>query len=195
MASAAFSLFFPVVKINDKNYGDGGIRLSSPLRASIRLGADKILVIETRVRLKKIDNSIHVFKACSTSIGSIFGNMMNALFLDNLDRDVEMITKINNALTQILPSNQNKSKWRNINVLCIRPSIDIGELASDKIQHLLIFLRYLMGVFGSKAYSGDFLSFLLFESAFSKPIIDLGYHDAFNKKDSILNFFDNSMLS
>ena len=45
MASAALPLFFPPIQIDEDWYGDGGIRLVSPLAPALLLGANRILAI------------------------------------------------------------------------------------------------------------------------------------------------------
>ena len=44
-ASAAIPFLFPAVKIEDRYYVDGGLRMNTPLSPALRLGADRVLVI------------------------------------------------------------------------------------------------------------------------------------------------------
>ena len=44
------------------------------------------------------------------------------------------------------------------------------------------------GIGIKKDNNSDLLSFLLFESSFSKSLIDLGFHDAIKRKDEIKDF-------
>ena len=48
MASAAFPMFFPAVKLDDAWHGDGGIRLTAPLSPALHLGATRILAVSPR---------------------------------------------------------------------------------------------------------------------------------------------------
>ena len=50
MASASLPLFFPAVRLGDSWYGDGGVRLATPLAPALRLGAQRILAISPRYR-------------------------------------------------------------------------------------------------------------------------------------------------
>ena len=50
MASAALPLLFPAIRIDDARYGDGGIRLVTPLSPAVHLGANRILSCSTRYR-------------------------------------------------------------------------------------------------------------------------------------------------
>jgi len=46
------------------------------------------------------------------------------------------------------------------------------------------------GIGIKKDNNSDLLSFLLFESSFSKSLIDLGFSDAMNRKDEIKAFLN-----
>src|SRR6185369_2781033 len=48
LASAAIPLFFPAVRIDERYYCDGGLRLNTPLSPALRLGADRLLLIALR---------------------------------------------------------------------------------------------------------------------------------------------------
>jgi len=190
MASSAFPLFFPAINIDGLHFGDGGLRLSMPLKAAIKLGARKILVIGTRAHPSRSKSGINAPNIGNISFAHLFGNVLNALFLDNLDRDIEVVGKINDSLALLSKRQLQRSKWQPIEVLCIRPSVDIAQLAVNMPKMLPSLLQYLLGSFGSKKQSGDFLSFLLFESAFCQKLIELGYQDALQQKTAVLKFFD-----
>lgn len=187
LASSAIPLFFPAVEINQLHYGDGGVRLGTPLRASIQLGADRILVIGTRrVPLK---TSAIPAKISDISFAKVLGYMLNALFLDNLDKDVQLLRKINDSINLMSPDQKKESKLKSINALYIYPSKDLGGFTKGMQKNMPLLLRYLMSGFGSKDQSGDLLSFLLFESEYCKQLIDVGYDDAMAQKNDIEEFF------
>jgi NTE family protein len=48
MASAAIPIFFPPVSIDGRLFGDGGVRMTTPVSPAIHLGADKLLAIGIR---------------------------------------------------------------------------------------------------------------------------------------------------
>jgi NTE family protein len=48
LASAAIPFFFPMIRVDDAYYCDGGLRLNTPLAPALRLGADRVLVIALR---------------------------------------------------------------------------------------------------------------------------------------------------
>jgi len=190
MASTAFPLFFPAVPVGPYHYGDGGLRHSNPLRAAVRLGADSILIIGTRkVKAEKTDAIIA--ESSEVTFAKVLGTMLNALFLDNLERDLNMILHINKKLTLIPDFKGKQELWKKIDALFLRPSEDLGLLAEGKEKVLPSLLRYLMSAFGSSTRSGDFLSFLLFESIYCRELVELGYKDVMTQRALIENFFEN----
>lgn len=187
MASAAFPMFFPAVNIENMHYGDGGLRHSSPLRASIKLGAEAILIIGTR-KTPDLDPLINHKPISDINFSKILGMMFNA-FLDNLDRDLEHVTTINDNYRLMNADTKGKTVWRELKILNLTPSVDLARIATQKEVAMPFLLRYLMDSFGEKEQSGDFLSFLLFESAFTGDLIEIGYNDTMQKKDEIEKFF------
>lgn len=188
LASSALPLFFPAINIDGLHYGDGGIQLLSPLSTAIKLGAEKILVIGTRkTRIFKPPSSTAAIGDIAFS--KILGTMLDTLFLDNLDKDLDLLSRINETIDLIPPKQRKAINWRKIDILYIRPSQDLGDLAEGKFHSLPLMLRYLMSVFGAKEQAGDILSFMLFESTYTNTLIDLGYHDAMNQKEKIEEFF------
>ena len=190
MASTAFPLFFPAVKVGlPYHYGDGGLRHSNPLRAAVRLGADSILIIGTR-KVRAIRTDERAAQSGEVTFARVLGTMLNALFLDNLERDLNMLLHINEKLTLIPDFKGKEELWKQIDVLFLRPSEDLGHLAGGKEKVLPSLLRYLMSAFGSSTRSGDFLSFLLFESIYCRELTELGYQDVLAQRELIEAFFE-----
>ncbi|MBX9586070.1 MAG: patatin-like phospholipase family protein [Gammaproteobacteria bacterium] len=187
MASSAFPMFFPAEKIDNMHYGDGGLRHSSPLRASIKLGAEAILIIGTR-KTPEIDALNSLQSITDVNFSKILGMMFNA-FLDNLDRDLEHMNTINYNYQLMDSETRGKSAWRELKILYLTPSIDLARIATQKEVVMPFLLRYLMNSFGEKEQSGDFLSFLLFEAAYTEDLIEIGYNDTMQKKDEVEKFF------
>lgn len=187
MASSAFPMFFPAVNIDTLHYGDGGLRHSSPLRASIKLGADSILIIGTR-KTPDIDKILIPEPMADINFAKILGMLFNA-FLDNLDRDLEHLNTVNQNYALMDLESREKTLWREVKVLNLTPSVDLARIAVQKEVALPFLLRYLLDAFGEKEQSGDFLSFLLFEAAFTGDLIEIGYNDTMQKKDEVEKFF------
>jgi NTE family protein len=188
MASAAFPLFFPAIKVGKLHFGDGGLRHSAPLRASIKFGADNILVIGTR-KAHPPPTSLEAASIGDISFANVLGNMLNGLFLDNLDTDLRLLNRINQQIDLIPQSERNRLRWKKVNVLYLHPSIDIGKLAAGKRHSMPYLLQYIMKAFGGGEQAGDFTSFLLFEADYCQALISCGYDDAIAQKDQINQFF------
>ena len=187
LASSALPLFFPTIEINGFHYGDGSIGLVSPLRGGLRFNVQKILIIGTRA----LPNLNHVESLRGSDIGfaHVLGNMLNGLFLDNLDRDIETVNRMNEIARLLSIWKKRYAPWRPVETLHLRPSENIGKIAQDKYQTMPTLLRTLLNVLGAQHHSGDLLSFLLFEKEFTQELIRLGYEDTLANRAGIEEFF------
>jgi NTE family protein len=188
LASGALPLFFPAVKINNFHYGDGSMGLVSPLRGAVRFHVEKIMILGTR--------QLPVFSEPGNpqngdiGFAHVLGNMLDGLFLDNLDRDIEMLNRMNDISRLLSMWKKRYSPWRPIETLHMRPSINMANIAQDNYQAMPAVLRVMLNLLGAKSHSGDLISFLLFEKEFTGELIDLGYHDTMIDKESVTAFFD-----
>lgn len=187
LASSALPLFFPPVEIDGFHYGDGGIGLVSPLRGAVRFDVEKILILGTRQLPQFIEPQ--TLKNGDIRFAQILGNMLNGLFLDNLDRDIEMLNRMNDIAQLLSIWKKRRSPWRPIETLHLRPSINMAEIAQAQYQAMPGLLRMLLNVLGAQSHSGDLLSFLLFEKEFTSEIIQLGYHDTIASASVVTEFF------
>jgi NTE family protein len=187
IASSSLPLFFQTVNINDLIYGDGSMGLISPLRGMLRFDINKVLIIGTR----HTAGTVSLPSDLNTNIGlaQILGNMLNGLFLDTLDRDIEMVNRMNDIAGLLSLWKKRKSPWRCVKTLYIRPSIDLSQIAKENFNNMPQLLRLTLNMMGAKKNSGDLLSFLLFDSIFANKIMNLGYHDAIAAANDILDFF------
>ena len=187
LASSALPLFFPTVTIDGLHYGDGSMGLVSPLRGAIRLNVEKIMILGTR----QLPSFLEPEKLRNRDIGfaHILGNMLNGLFLDNLDRDIETVNRMNDIANLLSIWNKRKSPWRPIETLHLRPSADVAKIAQSKYQSMPALLRMMLNVLGAQSHSGDLLSFLLFEKEFTSELIELGYNDTLVDSAAVTAFF------
>lgn len=193
MASSAIPVFFPPVNIDGVLYGDGCIRLTSPLSPAIHLGADKIIAVGIRyVRSEEQILEINqTLKRSELSIAEIGGVLLNAVFLDSLENDAERILRINQTLS-LFTEEQRKNHplhLRTVPLLVLRPSQDLGQLARGTLREFPTVIRFLLRGVGAKEDKGwDLLSYLAFEKAYTSQLIELGYHDTLRRKNEILQF-------
>lgn len=188
LASSALPLFFPSVEIDSLHYGDGSMGLIAPLRGAIRFNVDKIMVLGTR-------ESINLQQSPPTPIKDIpfshvLGTMLNGLFLDNLDRDIEMVNRMNDIATLLSIWKKHRSPWRPIETMYLRPSQSMAQLAQEHYRAMPALLRYLLNILGAKNRSGDLLSFLLFEKEYTRILIQMGFEDTIAKASDIEAFFN-----
>ncbi len=187
MASAAIPLFFPPVKIDTSYFGDGCIRQTTPLSPAIHLGAEKLIAIGVRhphhhEKMKTL--SFQPFP--DPTMGVIAGIMLNAIFLDSLDSDVERLKRINELISEGA-----HPELKTVPLLVIRPSQDLGKMSVNITDELPPILRYLLKGIGVSETEGlDLLSYLAFDESYTRPLIELGHEDTYKMKDEILAFND-----
>ncbi len=183
MASAALPLLFPAVRIGSAWYGDGGVRLLSPLAPAIHLGADHILAVSTRYRrsMSEADEPVvHGYPPPAQVIGAV----LNAVFLDLIEQDAQTLARINRLLAKLPPAE--RSGMRPIELLVLHPSEDLGKVAAqyqDALPRGLAFLTRGLGSHESR--SADLLSLLLFHPDYLRRLMDIGERDAEKKHDSL----------
>ena len=183
MASSALPLFFPAVRLGDHWYGDGGIRLSAPLSPALHLGARRILAISTRYARDDEEAARPAITGYPPP-AQIAGNLMNAVFLDLLDQDLERAETFNRMLAKIPPSERGDMRILDIEVL--RPSVDLGKLSAEYEPKLPAAFRFLTRGLGTKkTTSPDYLSLLMFEPGYLRRLIEIGEADAEARLDDI----------
>lgn len=186
LASTAIPLFFPSVQIEGIHYGDGSLRNNYPLRSTISMGADKIIIVNVNQEhhpQKKIQ-----IKNGGVSFGKMMGMIFNSMFLDNIELDVETLGYINNNMGSVSHQITDKLPYRKVDYLYLRPSVDLGYKSLEKIKALPKMLRYLIGGFGSKKQSSDLISYLMFEAEYCQELIALGYQDTMARKEEVIAF-------
>ncbi len=182
-ASAAIQSLFPAVRIGEDWYGDGGVRLNTPLKPALRLNAERLLVIGLNsvagAPLEHDDRRPDVFDGVAAIAQSVLA--------DQLAHDVDTLATINDDVKQI----DKPIKHRLVPYIFVAPPdrLAIGRLASD------VYERYYAGARGLRRnrelavlgrlldagrnpVRGDLLSYLFFAPEFTEPLIELGRRDA-----------------
>ena len=188
MASIAVPMIFPPVRIGNEYFGDGAMRQATPLSPAVHLGADRILVIGIR---DETGEKVPDTPGDPPSFAQIAGYMLDTLFMDGLYSDLERITRINEMLDSAPPEGDRRGgrPYRPIDTMLIVPSEDLRVIAHKHRAELPFAIRALLrGVGGSNPGENRLLSFLLFEMAYTRELIDLGYRDAMKVKDELLDF-------
>jgi NTE family protein len=195
LASAAIPIFFPPVRIKGLFYGDGCVRMNSPLSPAIHLGAARIIAVGVQ-NVPPVDLAPDRARAARRdhlAPSEIAGVLLNAVFLDSLESDVERLERVNRTLDFIPPEQRGTASQplRSIPTLVLRPSQDLGTLAADQYHRFPRMLRYLLKGIGATGETGsDLLSYLAFEPEYVNRLMDLGHADTMRRRLEIEAFLD-----
>jgi NTE family protein len=212
LASAAIPMLFPAVKIGRAFYVDGGLRQNTPMSPAIRLGADRLLVISLRHLGDPVEQANRAAAREDAYPKPLFlaGKALNALLLDHTDYDLDRLTRLNHILeagrrafgerfAEVINAELVKLRGaplRPLHACHVRPSIDIGAIASDHVSRgkVLVHGRIARRLVermarGEARRENDLLSYLLFDGSFASTLIDLGFSDAAAKEDELARLF------
>jgi NTE family protein len=186
MASASLPFFFPAVEVDGSWYGDGGIRLTAPLSPAVHLGATRIIAVSTRYARSR-DEADQPAIAGYPPPAQVAGVLYNAIFLDQLDSDALEMRRINDLIAR-LPEAE-RDGHRRIELLLLRPSVDLGRLANEYEPELPRPLRFLARGLGTReTRSNDMLSLVMFQRNYVRRLLEMGEADAAARIDEIRRF-------
>lgn len=192
MASLALPIVFPAVKIDSEWCGDGSTRQFAPLSPAIHLGADKVLIIDTRHQAP-YRSPLGAELKRYPSLSRISGYLLDSIFSDSLYADLERANRINRTLAHI-PANHfepDMPNLRHVDTLLISPSRRPRRLAARHIDELPKGIRWLLGALGGEEEGGELLlSYMLFDGHYCRDLIDLGKRDVRARREEVLRFLD-----
>jgi NTE family protein len=176
MASLSLPFLFRPVPLNGQYFGDGAMRQTSPLSPAIHLGANRLFIIGVNDPVATGITSNR--PSVEPSFGQMFGFMLDSLFMDTLNADLERISRYNET-----------NYAKRIDFLVMTPTRDVNEIARRHARELPGTLRAVMRMMGaSSTASALLLSYLLFERGFTRELIELGREDARARGEEIRTF-------
>jgi len=209
LASAAIPLLFPARRVGQDYFCDGGVRFNTPIAPAIRSGAERLVVISLLSKEAPIVDSTPEAERLAAYNSPIFliGKVLNALLLDPLRYDLQVLDRFNRmlaALESVLPLDELASvqhvlsesrglPYRKIDTLVFRPTRDVGQMARERANRLQgsRFSSWLLARTATLGalWESDLLSFILFDADFADDLIELGRADALARAAEIAKFF------
>ncbi|MCF8199930.1 MAG: patatin-like phospholipase family protein [Sulfuritalea sp.] len=190
MASSAIPFLFPAVHVNREWFGDGSMRQVAPISPAIHLGAEKILVVGAG---RRAEENTRPRSGIYPSLAQIAGHALSSIFLDSMSVDLERMNRINKTLS-LMPEEIRREKGfslRPIEVLNIDPSQRLDHLAARHAKALPWPVRTMLRGFGAmNRHGGALTSYLLFEPAYTKTLIELGYADTLARREEVQRFLE-----
>jgi NTE family protein len=191
MASSGIPIVFPAVAVDGEYFGDGSMRQTSPISPALHLGADKVLIIGVRQESPQASaNFIPPGPGVQyPGMGQIAGYILDTLFLNSLNADIERLQRINQTLELVPAAARERIALRSIETFIISPSQDIGAIAEPHMDLMPSAVQYLLRVIGARRGGGkQLLSYLLFHGTYCGELMDLGFNDTMNSKDKLREF-------
>ncbi len=187
LASSAIPLFFPSVQIDGRHFGDGSVRNTTPLSPAIQLGADRIFAIGVRSPELATETSGARHRHPPT-VAQVAGTLLDAVMLDALEVDVEHGQRVNSSVLR-RPVVREDGDLRWIDILHVSPNYSFGQIAEEFSEEIPRALRYLLRGLGDDESTMELLSYLLFDAAYCRRLMDIGAQDVIEREPEIRAFF------
>ncbi len=185
MASSSLPLMFPAAKLHNTWHGDGGIRLTAPLSPAVNLGADRIIAISTSIEpgQSEANRPTKDYPPPAT----VLSVMLDSVFLDMVDTDAADLRRMNRLVTEYPKSRE--LGLRHVDALVIRPSQDLGVIATEFENELPRALRHIIRGLGSRDTNrSDVIATLLFQPLFIRKMLEIGEQDGTRRIAEIATF-------
>ncbi len=175
MASTALPLLFAAIPLDHAWYGDGGIRLVTPFSPALHLGANRLLAFSTRYARSPSEAAQPQVEGYPPPL-QVAGQLLNAIFLDDHERDATNLRRINDLVAALPPDK--RGHLRPVDMVLVRPSQDLGRLSREFEARMPRSFRYLARGAGARdTRSPDLLSLLMFQPDYIRTLMEIGEAD------------------
>lgn len=197
MASSSIPFVFPAQALTFDGEtewcGDGSMRQLAPVSPAIHLGAQRVFVVGTG-HMDDTHPEKRNVNPDYPSLAQIGGHALSNIFLDSLSMDIERLERINELLAQMPPNGLKSHSLRPVSSFMITPSRSLDEIAMENLEQMPHAARTLFKVLGVSSNSrasagGALISYLLFETGYTKALIDLGRADSLRRSEEVKAFF------
>src|SRR5699024_5072632 len=168
MASGAIPFLFPAKLLEtdcfNEWFGDGSMRLLTPLSPAVHLGADKVLVISTTQSKGYNNEGCTADLDAYPSLAQLGEQAISDIFIDGLTLDIERAERVNEILQQIgamdavdkdLTIDKKQQFLRPLKILTLRPSQAIDEIAIKHLKSMPKTVRAFLKVLGVSSKVGE----------------------------------------
>jgi NTE family protein len=204
LASSAIPIVFAPVRVATPVghlwFGDGGLRLVAPLSPAIRLGATRVLSVgvrssraadalarEEQGAVPEADDGPP--RLPCPPLAQVTGVFLNAIFLDHLDADVDHLQRMNEIVAGHRGETRASEPIRRVEPLVLGPSEDLALVAQRFAHRMPRLVRHLLDGLGTPdAQSADLMSYLLFDAAYTRTLVEIGRADADARIDELVAF-------
>jgi NTE family protein len=192
-ASASIPGAFPATHVSQPAsaagwYGDGGIRLNTPIKPALRLGAKRVVIVglnSSALPSTPQEGCPDIFDGATT--------YLQALFADPLAQDVGSLasTNLQVGLRQAGANGPPEGAHQRVPYIFVAPRdrLTVGQLAADVFRKHLTGVRAMLRArdmatlgrvvgAGTSPARGELFSLLFFATEFHDALIELGRSDA-----------------
>ena len=210
LASAAIPVVFPSRQIGDGWYCDGSIRFNTPIAPAIRAGADRLMVISLMHGGVAPPTTLGAEDSYPNPL-FLMGKVLNALLLDPIAYDLQVLKRFNRMIEVLdntladdvraridtVVTATRGQAYRQLDALVFQPSVDLGCVAGEHLRanvdtlDLGFISRWVLRHASrpSATWEDDLASYLLFDGAFARRLIQIGRSDAHDRATAIRDFF------
>ncbi len=186
LASSAIPALFLPIEIEERWYCDGGVRLNAPIAPAVALGATAVVVVATHPSVYPAVAPTR--KRPAPDVIDAISGILGSALADRMVEDLLTLDKLN----RVVACGGETEESRRIARLFVGPQTrhQLGHLAAKEfdrrdrrgLDFLFDDLGLVHRLLGPKEHgTGEILSYLFFDPAFTAPAIALGRRHARNQ--------------